>query len=433
MRKIFFIAILSFCFLFIPKEKVIADQTTPSKVTMRNDGVTLFNNQPFFPVGLFYWFPDDNPVVPTDHSGQMQTLKDAGFNTVFLGGNRTDLSYLDQAQNLGVKVVNYNGIYNSDANYIKAIANHPSLLAWYGIDEPISINLCNWNSTTKTCIFNDANSAVGNLTNKYNSLWTNNINNHPIWTIYSMGETNEQINAWQNLSKSNIGGIDIYPYLSQFTNFCAKKNISCVGEMTDKVVAAIGTGKPVWMGLQGFTVSPEGYGETPPNLIQTRFMAYDAIVHGATGIFWWDYGLKTTDDLWRSLKLMATELTDINIMPILLGINRAVAQSGPVKILSTDDVSGKYKYKIAVNETTQVSGNFTISGFIPNSDVFVLVENRWLKADGSGNINDRFDDWSVHLYRQEVKNIVDISTLRSFLQNFTNIFDYNKLISNFGK
>ncbi len=415
-------------FILISPQPVLA-----SVVTNRTDGIALFNSQPFFPVGLFYWFPNDNPAVPTDHSGQMQTLKDTGFNTVFLGGNRTDISYLDQAQNLGLKVVNYNGIYNSDANYIKAIANHPSLLAWYGIDEPNSINLCNWNPTTKTCSFNDANPTVSNLTNKYNSLWSNNINNHPIWTIYSMGETNEQIKAWHELSKSSIGGIDIYPAVSQFTNFCVKKNISCVGEMTDKVVAALGSNKPVWMGLQGFTTSPEGYGGIPPTLTQTRFMAYDSIVHGATGIFWWDYDLKTTDDLWRSLKLMVTELTDSNINPALLGINRTITQSGPVKILSTADVSGKYKYKIAVNETTQPAGNYSISGFAPNADVFVLVENRWLKADNTGAINDRFEDWSVHLYRQEIINIVDISALRSLLQNFTTIFDYNILVGNYGR
>ena len=259
-----------------------------------------------------------------------------------------------------------------------------------------------------------------------------------------MGETNEQINAWQNLSKSNIGGIDIYPYLSQFTNFCAKKNISCVGEMTDKIVATLGSNKPIWMGLQGFTTSPEGYGGVPPSLIQTRFMAYDAIVHGATGIFWWDYGLKTSDDMWRSLKLMATELTNTNISPALLGTNRQISQSGPVKILSTDDVSKKYKYKIAVNETTQAAGNYTISGFTPNSDVYVLVENRTIKADTGGNISDHFDDWSVHLYRQETNSVflpgdlnsdgkVNIDDFRQFIASFTNIFDYNKLISNFRK
>ncbi len=438
MKKVnIFYLVLTVLFLFvvISPSNIIA---TGSNVTFRNDGITLFNNQPFFPVGLFYWFPDDNPSIPSDHTGKMEVLKNAGFNTVFLGGNRPDLSYLDQAQNLGLKVVNYNAFFNSlDNSYYLAISNHPSLLAWYGVDEPEVSNFCIYNNST--CSFNDQSFPFSQW---YNRLWLINNLIHPIWSIYSPGVETNFIKAWNNLTKTAITGIDIYtspPGQWNRPPTCLDVSIRCVGEMVDKIISVTGIKKPIWMGLQGFTnIPPEGLvNNVSPNLTQTRFMAYQAIVHGATGVFWWNYGLKTTDvtapnDMWRSLKLVATELTDTNIMPALLGINRITTQSGPVKILSTDDVLGKYKYKIAVNETTRLAGNYIISGFSPNSDIFVLVENRWLKTDDLGNINDRFDDWDVHLYRQEIQTS---SSLPGDLDSNgkVDIYDFALVVQNFNK
>ena len=46
-----------------------------------------------------------------------------------------------------------------------------------------------------------------------------------------------------------------------------------------------------------------------PTLAETRFMAYQAIVHGATGLVWW--GLHTTPEgsgLWESIAAVAGEL-----------------------------------------------------------------------------------------------------------------------------
>ena len=88
-----------------------------------------------------------------------------------------------------------------------------------------------------------------------------------------------------------------------------------VGEHTERLVEMVSRDgaqeKPVWMVLQGFGWAdlksfnnPESY--VPPTRHELRFMAYDAIVHGATGIL--SYGPFSTESeanarLWADWKV----------------------------------------------------------------------------------------------------------------------------------
>jgi len=204
--------------------------------------------------------------------------------------------------------------------------------------------------------------------------------------------------------------------------------------MVDKIISANGNGKPIWMGLQGFYISPEGYvGQI--TFDQARFMTYDAIVHGATGLFWWDYKLKTSDtvspdDIWTSLVRMATELSGSQVSAAVLGTSRQVNTVGSLRTLTTTDTTGSRSI-IAVYESASPGNSIVIAGFSPDTNLAVLGENRSLKSDATGKIVDNFNGWGVHLYREQ--KIFDIVGLRSLLSQFTNIFDYNNLIQNFGK
>ncbi len=78
-------------------------------------------------------------------------------------------------------------------------------------------------------------------------------------------------------------------------------------------------GKPAWMVLQGFgwddiKESPSS-GEPKnrrPTRHETRFMAYDAIVHGARGLLYWGtFAVEKPSPFWTDLKNVITELHEL--------------------------------------------------------------------------------------------------------------------------
>jgi hypothetical protein len=69
---------------------------------------------------------------------------------------------------------------------------------------------------------------------------------------------------------------------------------ACIGDYVDKMKQVAHEGMPVFVVLQGFAweaLNPEGQRDPAlvvyPNLQELRFMAYQAIVHGANGLTVW--------------------------------------------------------------------------------------------------------------------------------------------------
>jgi len=95
------------------------------------------------------------------------------------------------------------------------------------------------------------------------------------------------------------------------------QTLSAVGEYTSKMMRAA-EGRPVWMQLQAcsnedwynpdiYTPELKGQGIYPhnrlfPSYYQMRFMAFDAIVRGATAMEWSMYGLSTDDGMGRCIQ-----------------------------------------------------------------------------------------------------------------------------------
>src|SRR5690606_26326563 len=113
---------------------------------------------------------------------------------------------------------------------------------------------------------------------------------HPVWMNHAPRNQIAQLMAFNDAA--DIVGCDIYPVPFSADNGHSDiglRTIASVGAYTDRMQESA-PGKPVWMVLQGFGWSdiqperkefmrrPEGH--------ETRFMAYDAIVHGARGILY---------------------------------------------------------------------------------------------------------------------------------------------------
>lgn len=118
---------------------------------------------------------------------------------------------------------------------------------------------------------------------------------HPVWMNHAPRNTIADLAFFDRAA--DIVGCDIYP-VPESTHVkhsdLANRTLGSVGAYTGRMQAAA-PGKPVWMVLQGTgwadfsqALSPEAQkAMRRPRKDETRFMAYDAIVHGARGILYW--------------------------------------------------------------------------------------------------------------------------------------------------
>ncbi len=137
-------------------------------------------------------------------------------------------------------------------------------------------------------------------------------------------------------------GVDIYPVPAPGVgqNDLKNRSLSCVGDYAELAAATGWNRKPVWMILQAW-----GWGESGgannldkmprPTYHELRFMTYDAILHGATGIDWHTEGGKrghsvcdeTESEYWSILAFVNLELAQVG---------KRLAGSVPKGILKTD-------------------------------------------------------------------------------------------------
>ena len=91
------------------------------------------------------------------------------------------------------------------------------------------------------------------------------------------------------MNACDIYGVDIYPVPSPNPHSeLADKTVTSVGKYTDICREVTRDRKPVWMCLQGFAWGTlTGTQAIYPTADETRFMAFDAIAHGATGLVYW--------------------------------------------------------------------------------------------------------------------------------------------------
>lgn len=132
-------------------------------------------------------------------------------------------------------------------------------------------------------------------------------------------------NSIRSLAKYNriidAVGCDIYPVPFNPTSGrhgdLKDTNLSSVGAYTDRM-RETAPGKSIWMVLQGFgwrDLSKERREDADPrkgrrpDFSETRFMAYDAIVHGANALLYWGtHYIEKDSGLWRDLMKIAKEL-----------------------------------------------------------------------------------------------------------------------------
>ena len=145
------------------------------------------------------------------------------------------------------------------------------------------------------------------------------IDGRPIWMNYAPRNTPADIARYAEAA--DIVGCDIYPvpaHPSQGHSDLANKQPSSVGDYTERFRLA-GKGRPVWMVLQGFGwrdlhgAPPDAKPEQGrrPTREESRFMLFDAIVHGARGALYWGVNYaQAPPEFWTELRAVVREAAD---------------------------------------------------------------------------------------------------------------------------
>jgi hypothetical protein len=242
---------------------------------------------------------------------------------------------------------------------VEELKDHPALGAWKGLDEPANPN-------------RSARIPAARLERAYRSLKAVD-STHPVVITQAPVGTLAQLMPYR--PAFDITGADIYPVSYPPGKHAGRGNrdISVVGTVTQKMVRAAGR-KPVWMTLQvawsGVIPTTQHPNNVPrfPTLQQERFMAYQAIVHGARGLSFFgghltqiarpaDAKLGWNWTFWsRVLQPLLGELTSPSIAPALSAPNakRGVKTTAAgVELLTRED--GNVLYVIAVRRSSSTS------------------------------------------------------------------------------
>ncbi len=287
----------------------IVGLVSAQKVTLREDGITLIDGKPFFPIGSYR----DPSQTLTDFSG----LKEAGFNMTheyYFEQRRastddlikTAKTYLDDARKNGLKVfmgVPRKAVKGNDSQEIvkfaAALKDKPSLLTWYVYDEPIlhKMPLAKIHKAVEAIRKGDP--------------------DHPLsMTIARI----RGINSRSYADAVDIVWVDPYPIGSR-----SKDPIRAVGENIRIAYKKTGHKKPVWSVIQAFqweylrkekTLKKDG-APTIPTMPQFRYMNYLSLASNAKGIiYYWQlkkhYDVKKdSPEVWKTICSTVKELNGL--------------------------------------------------------------------------------------------------------------------------
>jgi len=206
-------------------------------------------------------------------------------------------------------------------------------------------------------------------------------------------------NTIDELKPYNVGadivGCDIYPVPEKNGHSdMPNQTLSVVGDYTDKMFESALPGQPVWMFLQAYGRGPK---RQMPTYDESRFMAYNAILHGAQGIIY--YGLRHLswpNEMWPQLEKLGRELRSINdvlVAPWAGELSKEALDQGME--IRHKRVNGE-DYLIVAN-ATNVNKKLIWSMSAGRDQLHVLFEDRVIKASG-GKFEDEFAPYAVRVY-----------------------------------
>ena len=376
-----------------------------NKIRCDKDGMLVINHKRMFIIGSYYLPKAENPY---------QELAANGYNYIKVNGSRSEL---DSAQHHRLYTwISTGSVKNGnqkDAGRIsELVANtkdHPSLLCWEIEDEPAFT----WNSA-------DPRVTPEQMLETYHLIKQNDPE-HLITTNH--GPVNLVSTLQKYNSSTDIVSCDIYPviphgirpdyalYPDGFQGDLLNTYISQVGEYADKMKEVVNGSKPVFMILQGFAwemLKPESKRDKQmilyPTYAESRFMAFDAIVHGATGIVYWGTSFAPQPSgFMNDLNRVTKELAALQNVLASKNANQPIEKEYHELRYSVDR-GVEFLAKKVQDKTYLITVNsdknpvmITFHNLNKYKSVRVLNEDRSISLEG-GTLTDQYKPFDVHIY-----------------------------------
>ncbi|HUS06669.1 MAG TPA: hypothetical protein VMZ52_10250 [Bryobacteraceae bacterium] len=386
-----------------------------ASVTIRSDGVQLFDGKPAFPIG-FTTTPAVGAKAPAGGDAYRELARNGVvFNRCGRGGkwDAEAEAYLDALLDHAAKNGVLCAIYIPELTVMapgdaarerelrRAVNKykiHPATAFWKGSDEP------EWGKIP-----------VENLRTFYQVVHELDPY-HPVWITQAPRGTVESLKRYDPFY--DIGAIDIYPvsYPPGVHTEKTNKGLSMTGDYAHMIAEVTGGRKPFWMVLQICFSGVIKPGRTLrfPTIFEQRYMSYQSIIAGARGLLYfggnvpacWNDSDRALGWNWsfyrRVLQPVLDELrAEGPLYPALIAPDSKL----PVRVSGAEGVefrvreSGNQIFLLAAKRegaTVQV----TFSGLPDDVSTGALLyeEPRQVTAK-SGRFTDWFGPNEVHVYR----------------------------------
>jgi len=338
----------------------------------------------FFSIGAinFYHYENSFPYE------QEINFEDWGFNVAIIDplellGFPSEIYKFYTSLSAATNDLHDNQFYSEDELILSSIVPESGkLIGWWNKDEPVWLGY-----------------DIEPIAEAYNLLKQTDPS-RPVWMNFAQAHPSDNLQEYisdvREFSQyADIISVDVYPVhnsCDEDSIYCVLENpeISVIGDFVDlyKQQILYDTNKPFWIILQG-------HGDTL-TYNQLRFMSYQSIIHGATGIFyyfWWGFGGERYPE---DLRLVTNQLSDLqNVITTHFEERQINTEDGIeyLKIFYEDEL-----YIISVNRNNQVTQKtFNIDS--TNTPITVLYEDRTLNTNNQGEFTDTFQPFDTHIYK----------------------------------
>lgn len=379
-----------------------AAPATP-RVTLRDDGTTLIDGEPFFPVGIYGVMEREFNGFDIDEA--FRGLKDAGFNFAHSYAMPRDDRFLAAAEKYGFKL--WSVARFPDERFVEKERFSPAIIAWYLGDDT------SYNTTPEEL-------------------------DDYFFSVKAVDPTRltvqaDPISAESAVSnyRPYVAGTDAFlPEIYPVRKEGAESGFACVAQTVmdvrrsraDAVDANDGP-KAIWPIIQYF----QGWGwERFPTYPELRAMSFAALAAGANGITWYtyggtvepekkkfNYGVTTSPERWQNISTIATQISEL--APVLLQPTDPDDQptptvlSGPTTaaynvesiVCLLKRLEGK-TYLLAVNTTPEeVAARFSFPTPQPDGTPETLYDekDRSKATFSDGALAETFEPFGVRIWR----------------------------------